>query len=353
MSQKRNYNIDFLRGIATLWIIVIHTAWWSGTIYLPSWFSNLTLLIDVPVFMFISGISFNYVNSIIKNLRSLLNQWKKWLYFLIFYTILILIFYRDNFVLKDLLSWIVYIFPHSDSIEVVGGSIWFMIMYIKVTIICSIIICGINLFSKEDKLKNLLTILCLMLFIFIYCSNNNNFIVFDSYTSFYSLIYVLGYVLHHYKLKNIKQLITLEILNFLIILVIFYVLGLSIPSIQTIKFPPSLPYLFFSLFSILIFWYLKDNLKIKKSNVINYIGRNAIFFYYAQGISSSFLYYIYNFIPFKLPYLLFLIMLLINLICTTIGALFLDKSFQLLSNRLTCQCIKSKFLPINKKEKVV
>lgn len=81
MSQKRNYNIDFLRGIATLWIIVIHTAWWSGTIYLPSWFSNLTLLIDVPVFMFISGISFNYVNSIIKKFTESFKSMEKMVIF--------------------------------------------------------------------------------------------------------------------------------------------------------------------------------------------------------------------------------------------------------------------------------
>ena len=42
--KKRNYNIDFLRGIATISIIIIHTAFWSGTEYLPSWVSNLTLL---------------------------------------------------------------------------------------------------------------------------------------------------------------------------------------------------------------------------------------------------------------------------------------------------------------------
>ena len=51
--KKRNNNIDFLRGIATLCIILIHTAFWTGEMYLPAWFKNLTLLVDVPVFMYI------------------------------------------------------------------------------------------------------------------------------------------------------------------------------------------------------------------------------------------------------------------------------------------------------------
>lgn len=110
MKKERNYNIDFLRGIATIWIIVIHTAWWSGASYLPAWFSNLTLLLDVPVFMFISGVSFNYVNSIMKNLKGLIAQWKKWLYFLVFYSLILLVFFKEQFILKDIVSWIVYVF---------------------------------------------------------------------------------------------------------------------------------------------------------------------------------------------------------------------------------------------------
>lgn len=351
--KKRNYNIDFLRGIATIWIIVIHTSWWSGTNYLPAWFSNLMLLIDVPVFIFISGISFNYVNSIIKNLKGLLAQWKKWLYFLVFYTALLLIFFREQFILKDIFSWIVYIFPHSNNIEVVAGSIWFMIMYIKVTILCSVIICATNYFSKKDCLKNLITVLGVLLLIFLYCSTNHNFLFFDSYLSFYSLIYISGYILHHYQLRSLKQLLILEGIDLGIIAIIFVILKLNITSIQNIKFPPSMPYLFVSFLSILLFWYLKDNLKIKESNPINYIGKNAIVFYFAQGISSSFLYYIYKVIPFSNPIIIFILLLSTNIFCTTVGAIFLNKSYLFLTKKIKCQYIKNMILPVNKGEKVV
>lgn len=348
MKKNRNHNIDFLRGIATIWIIVIHTAWWSGTIYLPAWFSNLILIIDVPVFMFIAGASFNYVNSIIKNLKGLLVQWKKWLYFLLFYTLILLIFFKDQFILKDVFSWIVYIFPTSNNLEVVGGSIWFMLMYIKVTIICSIIICLVNYFSKKNNLNNLITVSGIMLFIFLLCSNNSTFFFFDSSTSFYSLIYLLGYLLHHYKIKDIKHLLLLEGLDLTIILVIFKMLNLNITKIQDLKFPPSLPYLFISLIAIFLFWYLKDRLQIKESNKINYIGKNAIVFYFAQGISSSFLYFVYGILPFNNPFIVFSLLLLINIICTTTGAIFLNETYKFINERLTCKSIKNLFFPITK-----
>ena len=112
MQKKRNYNIDFLRGVATLWIIVIHTAFWSGQSYLPPKFYNLTLIIDVPIFMYISGISYSYVNSISKNIKGLINQWKKWCYFLLFYTILIVIICRGQIDYSEILHWIFYMFSY-------------------------------------------------------------------------------------------------------------------------------------------------------------------------------------------------------------------------------------------------
>lgn len=346
--KERNYNIDFLRGIATLFIILIHTAWWSGTGYLPLWFSNLTLLVDVPVFIFISGISFNYVNSVLKNLKGLIIQWRKWLYFLVFYIIILLIFFYEQFNAKDIFSWIAYVFPNDNSIAVVGGSIWFMIMYIKVTIFCSIIICCVNYFYKKDILKILILISGFLFFVFLYCSTGKSLLFFDSYLAFYSLIYFLGYILHNYKIKDLKQLIILESANFVILLIVFLCLDLGINDIQNIKFPPSAPYLPLSLISILLFWYLKDNLHIKANNKINYIGKNAIFYYFAQGISSSFIYYIYPYIPFNNIVLKFIIMLLCNVVCATVGAVFLDKTYQFFMKKININFFKKIFCPIAK-----
>lgn len=55
--MKRDLYIDFAKGLATLSIIFIHTAFWSGQFYIPSEFRLISLLIDVPIFFALSGIT--------------------------------------------------------------------------------------------------------------------------------------------------------------------------------------------------------------------------------------------------------------------------------------------------------
>ncbi len=344
-KKERNYNIDFLRGVATIFIVLIHTAFWSGTLYLPYWFTNICLLIDVPVFMFISGISFTYVKSIIKNLKGLIIQWKKWLYFLLFYLVILLVFFREQFVLKDIFFWPGYAFPTFNNIQVVAGSIWFMPMYIKVTLLCSIIICAINHFAKEKELDYLKIVLAFIFFIFIFNSTGTPFLFIDSFVSFYSFVYILGYILHNYKIKGIKQLLLYELITIVLTICIFRIYGYTMVNIQDVKFPPSVPFFPFAMISILLFWYLKDHLKIKASNKINYIGQNAIFFYFAQNVSSSFIYYVYKFIPFDNIVFVFISMLICNIICTIIMGIVLTESYKFITTRFKFTKVKEIFLP--------
>ncbi len=344
-KKERNYNIDFLRGLATIFIVLIHTAFWSGTLYLPYWFTNLCLLIDVPVFMFISGISFTYVKSIIKNLRGLIIQWKKWLYFLLFYLAILLIFFKEQFFYRDIFFWPGYTFPTFNNIQVVAGSVWYIPVYIKVTILCSIIICSINHFAKEKKLDYLKIVLAFFFFIFVFNSTGTPFLFIDSYVSFYSFIYILGYILNNYKIKSIAQLILYELITILLTIGIFKIFGYTMENIQTVKFPPSIPFYPFAMISIILFWYLKDHLKIKASNKMNYIGQNALFFYFAQNVSSSFIYYVYKFIPFKNIVLVFISMLICNIICTIIMGIVLTESYKFITTKLKFTKFKEIFLP--------
>lgn len=44
--SQRNEYIDYLRGVAALGIVAIHTAFWSGQSYTPPWFWNLYVLVS-------------------------------------------------------------------------------------------------------------------------------------------------------------------------------------------------------------------------------------------------------------------------------------------------------------------
>jgi hypothetical protein len=58
------------------------------------------------------------------------------------------------------------------------------------------------------------------------------------------------------------------------------------------KFPPQIPYIIWTFFSLVTLFVFYNRLKITKENVVTYIGKNAIFFYFAQGISSSLVYFL-------------------------------------------------------------
>jgi hypothetical protein len=75
------------------------------------------------------------------------------------------------------------------------------------------------------------------------------------------------------------------------------------------KFPPKIPYIIWSLFSLTTLFVFYNRLKITKENFVTYIGRNAIFFYFGQGISSSLIYFIV--VPLKETMPWWLLMILI------------------------------------------
>lgn len=78
------------------------------------------------------------------------------------------------------------------------------------------------------------------------------------------------------------------------------------------KFPPQIPYIIWAQFSLVTLFVLYNRLKITRDNFITYIGKNAIFFYFAQGISSSLVYFLV--VPFKENMPWWLLMILIYII---------------------------------------
>jgi surface polysaccharide O-acyltransferase-like enzyme len=52
---ERDLFVDSFKGLVILWVIHIHTVFWTGYYYLPDSIRQMSLLIDVPIFFFISG----------------------------------------------------------------------------------------------------------------------------------------------------------------------------------------------------------------------------------------------------------------------------------------------------------
>ncbi|MEI7488164.1 MAG: acyltransferase, partial [Chryseobacterium sp.] len=75
------------------------------------------------------------------------------------------------------------------------------------------------------------------------------------------------------------------------------------------------PYIIWSLFSLTTLFVFYNRLKITKENFVTYIGKNAIFFYFAQGLSSSLVYFLVVPLKENMPWWILMVLIyIINII---------------------------------------
>ena len=325
-SSGRNYYIDFLRGLAAINIIIIHTAFWSGSEYVPVWFQSLTLLIDVPLFFFIAGWAFSYSSSFEKSLLNVLRTHLKYTVFLLIYTVVIFAFHRAEFSPASALNTFFFVFPKENLLlPVVDSSFWFLPVYYCVSIAVSGVIVLVSRLSTNQNgaFRILRLLLALVFFLFAFLSLQHSANGSLQTVLFYCLFFLLGYLTKDWFVPKLRYLLA-ALGVFVIGLLAFIVLsGRNGFDLQSAKFPPNLQYLFASLIGVSIALYVKRFAKIASSNIFVWVGKNALYFYMAQGVASSLLFFI---IP-KLPTLpwpaLFAVCAVINLVGTALLALLL------------------------------
>lgn len=294
-KKKRDYNIDFFRGLAALSIILIHTAFWSGSLYLKPAIQSLFLILDVPAFIFISGMTFHYSESVLKTIKNLIKIWKKYIVFILFYFLLVFILDRNNFNIRDIYPALFFKIKEPNVLPVVMGSMWFMFMFISVNIISSIIITSFNKYAnKKSDFKYILLFLFFIYGIGSYYTGPYNII--NQEITFYTLIYCLGYYFYKEKINLKKYLGTLVFISLIILIFFRGNNPISFGKMQDYKAKTHIIYLIYSFISLSTITYFKDRIKIKDNNPINLIGTNALELFFIQGISSSLIYYLYPFI---------------------------------------------------------
>lgn len=328
--MRRDNTIDLFRGIAALSIVIIHTAFWSGSSYVPPIIQSLTLLIDVPLFMFISGMTYNFSNSLQKNIKGLITIWKKYLIFLIPYFIISYVMDPSYLSLKEIINSIFFSSSVESPLQVVPGSLWFIFMFFTVSLISSIIITIYNKYNDNlDNFKNIILVSFILYGMSVY---NKEFIFLNTCNLLYIFIYLLGYYLYNKKFKTIWDYLFVLFFNIDILLFILLFGEYGITNIQGAKFDYSITYLLWSSISITTVAYLKDRIKFN-CKFLNWIGKNAIIFYFGQGISSSLIgYAIKNITLSYLPK--FIIACIINLILSILISFVLLRYINLIENLL-------------------
>ncbi|WP_419869449.1 acyltransferase family protein [Chryseobacterium sp. CT-SW4] len=344
--MNRDLYIDFAKGLATLSIIFIHTAFWSGQFYIPTEVRVFSLVFDVALFYALSGITSG--SNIEKTFYRLL---KLQITYMIFVTVL---FFTDYFFKvfglsvfslewlqnfystfgskytpsgisyvpqwQNLGNWYLHQYTNADTFPVVMGSFWYLKVYYILTVF------GVLILRFFPKHINWFIGLCIVLTL-----------IFNIYPQYYPsgqvgyVAFYLGLFLIANRMRGKK--IPTRIIPVLYALVaaalvwMFWYYGNDIfYTISKQKFPPRIPYIIWTLFSIVTLFVFYNRLKINKENLITFIGKNAIFFYFAQGISSSLIYFIVVPLNNKLPWwILMIIIYIANIILAYLIAIALKK----------------------------
>ncbi len=316
--KKRDNTIDFFRGIAALWIIVIHTVCKSGSSYVPTGVLTVALIIDVPLFIFISGMAYNHVNDFRKTIESLKKVYLNWLIFMALYWLFVLIFKRDYFSVRDILYSLFFNLSSKSVFYVIAESTWFLPMYFVVSILGSYLIDLAT--SKKMEIKNVLFVVFILYGIQLFCLGSSDLFVTEILQ--YLLIYLFGYFIYKNKYKVQTKALALGTV-ILVNLLMFVVDRGSFIGIPYYKFEFDMHYFLYSMISILVVVLIKDYIKVDKNNLLCKIGRMAIIYYFAQGISSSIMHYIVVYIKWHWALKLG-IAIVINIILTVIIAIILQ-----------------------------
>ncbi len=311
-ALQRDLFIDYAKGLATLSVIFIHATFWSGQFYVPTEMRVLSLIFDVPLFFALSGITSG--NNIEKTFYRLLKLQVTYMIFvtflffadyffkvfgLIFFTMDDLIHFYSTFGSKFvpsyisdnpdwgvLFNWYIHNYIKCDTFPVVMGSFWYLKVYYIITVF------GVLILKFFPKHLLWFTALCFGLTLFYNLVPG----YFPSgqvpYVSIYLGVFLLGHLIRGKKL-SLKWVVSLYVLFFIGLIILVQSLGIdAFMKMNKSKFPPKLLYIFWISFSLITLFALYNRWKIKKNNFVTYIGQHAIFFYFAQGISSSLIYFL-------------------------------------------------------------
>lgn len=301
-NKQRNVVVDLFKGLAILTTLYGHAALVIGVLDLPlhskiSIIGQIELLASIPLFFFLSGYTTTsdllYVKNLFLRLFKLYIPYAIAILFLIF----ILYFYQNSvpsFVFK---YFLLQGRELPSYFEMVPSSMWFFPNFF--------LVCLTTPFLLRLSKNHNLSLFFLLLLIIVNCLFSFNdtqvgqVIIYSiinlHFFFFYLFFYFLGIYIKNRTISGREFcFMTLALLP-----IALYTLKLfDFRSLHILMFPPKIPFLLVSLFSILLFLYFQNyenkfRLLLSKSyflKFLNYTGKNVFIIYLYQGFICSALY---------------------------------------------------------------
>lgn len=325
---KRDCYIDFIRGLAALSVVYIHTCFWSGQSYIPEWWSNTALLFDVPVFFLLAGMLMGRSrNSLVPGAAFKLS---------ISFTLLIIIAdsIGGNLQLTNVISSIFLVKGKSNTLVGVAGSYWFVSVFMFSLIFSEVFIRFYN--------RYILVIIAILLAF--YPLAQLEILDVQSFAGIRSQACYVAFTLlgcwmttrkiAENKRKKFLFCTILSLISILFITISCIKTGIKPTfNLQQNKFPVNVSYIGLSLVPLIIISAFYSCRKRRLPKCICKIGTTAIWFYAGQCVGLSLLYKITPFLhaswPIKMVFAFFY-----NLLLTLASAIILQLIYTLLNSLL-------------------
>lgn len=303
VTSHRDPFVDVFKGVMILWVIHIHTVFWSGYQYVPEVVRQVTLLADVPIFFFISGYLTrpgSFASLLMKALRQFLRLYAHYLLIscLLLATVVLvslLVAGRQETDLGPAVGSMFGIKPYGDLWErlpVYAGSLWFIRDYLSMLILIPLL-CGFSLIFRIRFHILVFILLFTALFPKEYADRSFLFSTYGN-VSFYLFFFMLGFIFRDGEgtMQSSSTALSLAVTAAMGLLV--YAMGGGVLEIQKYKFPPAIQYLIYSLLLVHVFVLLKKKLQAKSrdyrgraARFLRWCGVNIFSIYLFQGAVCS------------------------------------------------------------------
>ena len=293
-TATRDYNLDFFKGLASISIVFIHTAFYSGETYIPGIMRMICLLVDVPLFIFLSGWGLSYNKDYKKIFYGMINTWVKWILFATILDLVSLICYGKA--IQRPYEYLGQIFFGGLSLEhfvTVNGSMWYMPMYFLVATVGGGLVALFRNFPKFSTLINEIIIFLLVGLVYVSVTGQESWFLLSGMCLFYLPIFLLGYKTASGYIMSTKIYVIGILASLGVWWGLSFILELDPYNLQAAKFPPHIIYFAASMLSILSCLYFRKytgNGIAEKCKFIRFLGKNSLCFYFSQGIGGSFIY---------------------------------------------------------------
>jgi len=310
VSHERNLNLDLLRLLGILVIILAHSS-------PPDWLFQLRNF-GTPILIVVSALSYSYIYS--QRQLDILPFYKKRLIRLtlpawIFLSLFFCFFLFASITLGKKYPFTVNEIISSYSFYTGIGFVWIFKVYIILALITPVALTFNRRINSNRFYFSLLVVAYILYEIVLNYSHQlipDDFLEFFDTVAFvifpYSILYLYGFRLSSISDKQLLRIIFTSLAIFVCLMAYKYSeYGAFIPT-QKYKYPPTIYYLSYAFFALnLVYFYIKK-LKITNahaSNIIVWLSKNTLWIYLWHIMA----YYIWQFLSYNLNenFLLFLI----------------------------------------------